>query len=126
MQTREDVEVLNTVANKGGINMDKSVVIYKYSLDLLSAKDDGALFVTVPVDSSLLSVIQQGDDLVLYCQVPLKSIQNSQFETRKLYIYGTGIEYSPITDEGERLIHLGTVSMFNGDLILHVFWPAKP
>ena len=81
--------------------------IYKYSVEVRDEQD-----IYLPVGAEILSVAEQYNRIVLY------AIVDSEAETKPHHISvrGTGHE---LNDKEGRFI--GTVKLYNGDLMFHVF-----
>jgi hypothetical protein len=86
--------------------------IWKYILEAVDQQ-----FLELPLHTEILSVANQGDNIVLYALVnpEIKTTKNHRIE-----VYGTGhqIQDSNLSD----LKFLGTVLMYNGSLVFHVFY----
>lgn len=84
--------------------------IYKYTLENVDTQT-----LTLPAGSEILSVINQHENVCLYaCVDPM----TAEIERYSIQIYGTG--HNIRHDDTYRF--LGTVAMFDGDFILHVFY----
>lgn len=87
--------------------------IYKY---LLAITDDQ--IISIPKDSTVLSVICQNNQLVVYVVIDTDNIESN--ELYKFKIIGTG---NPIVAKDFLTYRfLNTVSMADGNLIWHVFY----
>lgn len=82
--------------------------VFKYKLAI---EDHQKL--TLPVHSTILSVINQNEEVVLYAKVNDEQKNTSDID---IYIHGTGHEVAKEAD-----LFLGTVALRNGVFILHVF-----
>ena len=77
--------------------------------------------VILPYGAEILSAINQYDKLVLYCLV---DPNEDRKEDRTIIIKKTGEEIPQETIDKIKYYHfnfLGTVSLFNGDFILHIW-----
>ena len=81
--------------------------VYKYPLIVHEEQE-----LMLPKGAQILSVANQNDSLVLYALV---DAEKTEREAYTIYIRGTG---HPMYHLG---VFIGTVSMFGGKLMLHVF-----
>jgi hypothetical protein len=84
--------------------------VYKYVLEVV---DDQTL--SLPIGSQVLSVATQDDDIVLYALVDPDQPTTIRYGIR---IHGTGHPISNIDGHA----FLGTVNLYGGRLMFHVFW----
>jgi hypothetical protein len=84
--------------------------IFKYQLEI---KDEQTL--ELPVGSKILSVVNIGEKIYVYAIVNTEQKTN---ETYLIVIHGTG----HIVGETDDYTFLGTVIVFNGKLIWHIFY----
>lgn len=87
-------------------------VIYKYVL----TGGTGVQTIELPVNSVILSCVNQGNRPVLYAMH-----EKEQEDVQKVEIVTVETGVSVQSDIMEKCQFLSTVSMFNGDYILHVF-----
>lgn len=87
-------------------------IVYKYIL-----KADEQQYLELPLYSQILSTANQGDDIVLYALV---NPEQKEIQRHRIEVYGTGhsINDANLAD----LKFLGTVLMYNGELVFHVFY----
>lgn len=85
-------------------------VIYKYILKVQDIQD---LF--LPIESKILSVEEQNNEIVLYALVDSGA---ESIERYSIIIHGTGHPADDIVDYN----FLGTVKLFNGIGVFHVFY----
>jgi len=88
--------------------------IHKYVLDVT-----GYQTVKVPGLHSVVSVIEQRRDVVLYVMKDLEETKETEIEIR---ILGTGHHIDKLESTWT---NLGTVSTLNGGLVWHVFYCLK-
>lgn len=84
--------------------------VWKYTLKIQEEQ-----IIEMPVSSKVLSVESQGDEIVLYALVD-KTAQETSKKT--IRVYGTGHD---IPESIHLFDFLGTVKMYNGSLMFHVF-----
>jgi hypothetical protein len=85
--------------------------IYKYVLEEKSIQ-----ILELPMNSRILSVESQGEDIVLYVMV---DAEERRKWARMVRIYGTGFDITPDIDDYR---FLGTVKLSQGKLMFHVFY----
>ena len=90
--------------------------IFKYTLYPYSQT------IKVPAGTTVLSVINQRENLVLYVSVP-EDNDPEVVKDLEIAIVGTGHTFS--FDTVNDFTFLGTVSTFGGDLIWHVFYKDR-
>ena len=83
--------------------------IFKYQLVVTDSQE-----ITLPVNSKILSVQNQNEEIVLYALVDDKIVLTRK---HKIIIHGTGHE----ADDIVAFNFIGTVSMHGSRLIFHVF-----
>jgi hypothetical protein len=88
-------------------------VIYKYTILVC---DEFVL--NLPVGAKLLSVAEQKGEMVLYAMVipelPLRPV--------KIRVVGTG---KPIPDDMSEFKFLGTIKLYDGKLMFHIFYKSE-
>jgi hypothetical protein len=84
--------------------------VWKYTLPMASDEAD----ILMPIGAEVLAVGNQGNNLCLWARVD----PEAELETRRFRVRGTGLPGA----EGE---HVGTVLLYNGALVLHVFEAAS-
>lgn len=93
--------------------MDNTKRIFKYPLAVL-----GEQIIKAPAGAAVLSVAEQRNGIVMYATVPT---DNDPELTKEIdvRIVGTGhvIEFDP-----REYTFLGTVNLYNGQLMFHVFY----
>ncbi len=92
--------------------------VYKYEITSENVENE---YITLPYGAELLSVMNQHESIVLYCLV---NPEETRIENRSLILYGTGIDIPSATYEMIKLYNfkfMGTVSMFDGSLIWHIW-----
>jgi len=82
--------------------------VYKYRLDVTDEQ-----FIELPKGAEILSVAEQRDDVVLYVLIDTTVTET---EPRTIYVHGTGHNVF-----GENLRFIGTVKLYEGSLMFHVF-----
>jgi len=88
--------------------------IYKYVLDNVKGQT-----IKLPQGSQVLSVMNQYDKIVLYALVP----DNKKYtENVSIKIVGTGHDIDFNIDPTCGYKFLGTVSLYDGELMFHVFY----
>jgi hypothetical protein len=96
-----------------------SVTICKYHLDI------GINYLSIPKNSNILSVGNQNDSPYIWVEINSEEQISEQIsEQRILYVIETGTVYR--NDIGEKNPQstkkfIGTVLLFNGNTVLHVF-----
>ena len=92
--------------------------IHKYILRLEDEQK-----IQLPQDSTILSVVEQYGQLVLYVLKDADAVAGSPADIVEVRIYGTG---NPISDDLMNLVpeftFLGTLNTEQGTLIWHVFY----
>lgn len=81
--------------------------IWKYKLEALDEQD-----IEMPANARILYVGSQNGDMFIWVEV---NVETTEMELRKIYMHATGQNYM-----GHRR-YIGTVQMYNGELIFHVF-----
>jgi len=89
--------------------------IYKYTLR------PGKQSLKLPIGSKIISVANQRDDICIWAEV---ETLNSDTEERDIEVFATGDVMYELYDDFER-VHIGTVLLFGGDLVLHVYEIVK-
>ena len=87
--------------------------IFKY---IIPPQDNCEL--VLPVGSKILSVAEQRDNIVIYVLVP---VSDEELSTKKVKILVTGTGHT-IHESMYEYKFLGTVNMYNGTLMFHVFY----
>lgn len=82
--------------------------IYKYTLN-----PQETTILSLPKGIKILSTESQNDNIVVYGIVDPNEDETQDYEFR---VYGTGFEFF------RELEFLGTVKMYNGELMFHVFY----
>lgn len=83
--------------------------IYKYSLNTTDYQT-----ILMPKDAKILCVMNQKDNIVLYAEVEQNIEEPYHFE-----IFGTG---HPMKEGmGTHREYIGTVQLYGGDLVFHVY-----
>lgn len=82
--------------------------IFKYPLEIETEQT-----IELPYGSTILSVINQNDKIVLYAEVHPDKVG---YVKKQILIFGTG--HDLYIDRGQ---FLGTVSLFDGKLVFHVY-----
>ena len=90
-------------------------VIYKYTL---SVTDEQTL--TLPEGSKILSVLEQGNKIVLYALVDVNKANTRSEEDYSIVIVGTGNFINSV----KTYTFLGTVKLADGALMFHVLYRA--
>lgn len=91
--------------------------IFKYKLEVTDEQ-----IVKLPSGSRVLSVMNQNDNIVLYALVSDNEIDTEEVSIR---IVGTGHDidfFIPAAGFGGGYEFLGTVSLYDGTLMFHVFY----
>lgn len=83
--------------------------IYKYELEVADNQ-----IIDIP-SNTLLSAQEQNEKIVVYALVDTESISTK-------YEFGINGSGNPITFDIENFDFLGTVKMYNGSLMFHVFY----
>jgi len=81
--------------------------IWKFELP-----NDERVMITMPGGAEVLHVGAQGDSICLWARVDL----DVELEQRRFHVISTGHEHEDLPE-----VYLGTVLLFNGRLVLHVF-----
>jgi len=84
--------------------------IYKYSLDTIDQQ-----VLRLPSNSKVLSVAAQGDNIVLYVRIDDTIVRMTDC---LVLIHGTGHDADDTIDS----TFVGTVNLYNGTLMFHVFY----
>jgi len=84
--------------------------IYKYSLDTIDQQ-----VLRLPSNSKVLSVAAQGDNIVLYVRIDDTIVRMTDC---LVLIHGTGHDADDTIDS----TFVGTVNLYNGALMFHVFY----
>lgn len=90
--------------------MEEDNRIYKYTLDVTDHQ-----IIRLPKEAVILSVINQGADIVLYALVNTKETQKCTFA---IEIIGTGHK---VPEQIEAFNFIGTVGIHNNSYVFHVF-----
>jgi len=86
--------------------------VFKYKLNLADRQT-----LQLPRASSILSVMEQHNNIVLYALVDDENAEHNDVEAVELFIVGTGQPFM-YADESE---FIGSVSTYDGDLVWHIF-----
>lgn len=87
------------------------LTIYKYQIAPKTAN-----LLELPKGAKVLSVQEQHAGINVYALV---DNEQEQMETFEVLVYGTGHR---VTERIEGYTFLGTVSMYGGDLVFHIFY----
>ena len=87
--------------------------VYKYEL-----LPQELQIISLPVDSKVLSVIEQNNTIMMYALVDIEEIEMNKYY---FAIYGTGHN---INDGINTFEFLNTVKLNNGTLVFHVFYQS--
>jgi hypothetical protein len=71
--------------------------------------------IEVPLSTQILSTETQGDDIVVYGLVNVNEEEKAKIDFR---VYGTGHEFKM----GSDYKFIGTIKMYSGSLMFHVFY----
>lgn len=82
--------------------------IWKYKLEVLDEQT-----IEMPVNARILTVDNQYGDICLWAEV--NTDPDLVMEKRTIYIHGTGHQYM------SHRRYIGSVQMYNGNLVFHVF-----
>lgn len=75
--------------------------------------------ISLPETAEILSVESQYDDIVLYALVDTENLRTKWVD---IYVFGTGHN---IPENLQNLRFMGTVKLYNGDLMFHIFIKDK-
>lgn len=81
--------------------------VFKYELQVIDQQD-----IDLPVDAQILSVEEQHGLVMLWAVVK----PSARMQRRTVYCIGTGRMF-----HGEEVDHIGTVQIYNGQLVFHFF-----
>ena len=84
--------------------------IYKYEIEIIDEQ-----ILTLPKDSKILSIINQHEKVYIYVDVDSYTQQTEDYYVQ---LYGTGYHIR----HDDSYIFLGTISLKEGDFILHAFY----
>ena len=87
----------------------KTILKYMLSVDKCQSQ-------TLPYNAKIIHVDSQGDNMYIWAEV---DTQEPMSETRMFSVFGTGHEIPKLTNAEYK--HLGTVEMYDGSLIWHVY-----
>lgn len=94
--------------------------IYKYQI---TVKDINNEYILLPTDATILSIINQKENIVLYY---LTDPKQEEMRKREFILRGTGVDIEQ--ELLDRVTYLNykffTVPLFNGDLVWHIW--VKP
>ena len=82
--------------------------IFKYVIPI----DDAEVQIEIPLGGEILSCLTQDDEVCIWVKVD----PNARLVTRSFKTIGTGHEF-----KDEYLHYVGTVLIFNGTLVFHLF-----
>lgn len=85
--------------------------IFKYTVPV-----GNTVIVEMPEDAEILSVGNQREEIQAWAMV--NDSPNVDMKSRKFRVFGTGHE---LPDDTSELLFLGTVLLFDGKLVFHVF-----
>jgi hypothetical protein len=85
--------------------------VHKYPLP---AEDH--ILLSLPINSKILSVINQNETIMLYVLVDLNEVENELYNIR---ITGTG---HIMTDKESEYQFIGTITLYYSKLVFHVFY----
>jgi hypothetical protein len=91
--------------------------IFKYPIE---ATDKSVL--RLPAGARILSVINQGGEIVLYAMVPYPTDFPEVYTEYDIRVVGTGHDIEFSTSDGLDFQFIGTVPLYKGTLIFHIFY----
>jgi len=84
--------------------------IYKYELN-----EEKVQWVSLPVDSTVLSVVEQHQNIVVYALVDVEKENTQEIQ---FLLLGTGLNFDGVLGSHS---FLNTVKLLDGDIMVHVF-----